>query len=64
MTAPCKDCPDRVPGCHSRCERYATYSAAHARELENKNRYLDAESATVRGVYRMQARNPARRKKK
>ena len=19
---PCKDCPDRSPGCHSRCEKY------------------------------------------
>ena len=23
--APCKDCPDRVIGCHSHCEKYAEY---------------------------------------
>ena len=25
MTAPCKDCPNRVLGCHDRCESYAQY---------------------------------------
>lgn len=31
MNAPCKDCPDRSPGCHSRCERYKAY-----REVKDK----------------------------
>ena len=26
MMSPCKDCPDRFVGCHSKCERYQTYS--------------------------------------
>lgn len=25
MDAPCKDCPDRVVGCHATCERYIAY---------------------------------------
>lgn len=64
MTAPCRNCPDRAPYCHGRCERYAAYQAAHARELENKDRYLDADAATVQSVHRMRKRNPAKRNKK
>lgn len=25
---PCMDCPDRVVGCHSECEKYKNYSQA------------------------------------
>lgn len=25
MIAPCKDCPDRVVGCHGKCEKYQAY---------------------------------------
>lgn len=27
MTAPCHNCPDRAPGCHSVCEKYRAYRA-------------------------------------
>lgn len=37
---PCKDCPDRHPGCHSDCERY----------LEFKS-YKDAERSEMRKGY-------------
>lgn len=33
VTSPCKDCPDRVPSCHSKCEKYITFR----RELDEKN---------------------------
>lgn len=23
--SPCKDCPDREPGCHAKCEKYQTW---------------------------------------
>lgn len=36
MIAPCKDCPDRVVGCHSTCERYKDYREEKDRELEQK----------------------------
>lgn len=26
VKAPCKDCEDREPGCHSKCEKYIEYS--------------------------------------
>lgn len=32
MNVPCKDCPDRNAGCHSKCERYAEF------DKENKLR--------------------------
>ena len=35
--APCKDCPDRVIGCHSNCERYKAFRRA-----------LEAEKAHTR----------------
>lgn len=35
MKAPCKDCPDRVLGCHSKCEKYIAFSE------ENKLIYKD-----------------------
>ena len=25
MTAPCKDCKDRTPECHSKCEKYIAF---------------------------------------
>lgn len=25
MRGPCKDCPDRVVGCHSKCEKYKKF---------------------------------------
>ena len=32
VTAPCKDCPDRYPGCHSKCPKYQQF------KVENKKR--------------------------
>jgi len=38
--APCKNCPDREPGCHSECERYAEWRKEHdkGKAKEKKNR--------------------------
>lgn len=33
LTAPCKDCKERSPGCHGRCEKYRDYRA----ELDVEN---------------------------
>ena len=27
MSAPCKNCPNRVMGCHSKCDKYAEFRA-------------------------------------
>jgi len=38
-TAPCKDCTNRILGCHSTCEKYQEYAAHQAKT--NNNRFLD-----------------------
>lgn len=46
MKVPCKDCPDRSPECHGKCERYQEYCAereaikARKREADNADIYL------------------------
>jgi hypothetical protein len=37
MTAPCKGCPDRYPGCHDHCPRYAEYKAEREAIREQRN---------------------------
>lgn len=36
MKAPCKDCPDRVLGCHSKCEKYIAFSEENKLIYENR----------------------------
>lgn len=36
-TAPCKDCPDRYPGCSGKCEKYQDWKR---RMQEKKQEYL------------------------
>ncbi len=38
MTPPCKDCKDRVVGCHAKCERYAKWRVDHAKEKDQYNK--------------------------
>lgn len=42
MIAPCMNCPDRAPGCHGKCERYAEF--AKEREAIRQKQYLDSIS--------------------
>lgn len=43
--APCKDCQDRKPGCHSKCEKYASYKEKRKKENDviesNKGKDMD-----------------------
>ena len=40
-TAPCKDCPDRYPGCHSKCEKYQAFYRENEKRLEeNRQRQI------------------------
>lgn len=34
MNAPCKDCQDRVLGCHSVCEKYKTFLVENEKRKE------------------------------
>lgn len=58
-TAPCKDCVDRHPGCHSECERYAEYSNERAEMLKGRKSEREYEEAHSR-----QAVNALWRKRK
>ncbi len=59
LSAPCKDCAERRPGCHSECERYKEYSRERA-EL-SKRRKADLEYAEC---HSRQALNALWRKRK
>lgn len=32
MNAPCKNCPDRYPACHDKCQKYQTWLAEYRKE--------------------------------
>ena len=38
MLAPCKDCPDRVLGCHSVCEKYIAFDKYRKELLAKKSK--------------------------
>lgn len=58
MTAPCKDCPNRVVGCHSTCEQYIKYKE----EQESVRRSRRAESE--KHVYAIQSIMERKRKRR
>ena len=45
MFAPCKNCPDRRPHCHSCCEKYIAFS----KQCENvrERKYLENQADAV-----------------
>lgn len=42
--APCKDCQDREPGCHGKCEKYKEFREALDKENAKRKEeiYIDA----------------------
>jgi hypothetical protein len=43
---PCKDCPDRVVGCHSKCEKYKSYKRNNTEAKKDiVDRYKGARAA-------------------
>lgn len=48
MKAPCKDCPDRHPNCHSECEAYQAFWRANREENEKRLRENEAISIMIR----------------
>lgn len=62
--APCKDCPERHPGCHGTCERgyrewRAMYEAAKARE----RRGVEATHMIVEAIQKNKKRTRNHKKK-
>lgn len=37
--APCKDCPDRIPGCHDSCDRYKEWKSQLEKLNEARREY-------------------------
>ena len=60
MNNPCRDCPDRVIGCHAKCERHAAWKVEHEKAKEKHQEQLRALDTICRETYRMQR---TRRKK-
>lgn len=49
----CKDCPNRYPGCHDKCEKYKTEKAEYERlkakwNIDRDSRHYAAEIVTKR----------------
>ena len=42
-SAPCKDCTERHPGCHSECEKYKEYSRERTEMCKRKSMDLEAD---------------------
>lgn len=49
MSSPCKDCPDRILGCHGRCERYKAFRAEREKEYawRHEQYVMDTPSADL-----------------
>ena len=45
--APCYGCPKRHPGCHSYCEEYGTWNAAHIQARDERYAARLAERAVT-----------------
>ena len=45
--SPCKDCPDRVLGCHSTCQKYIDKKAAYEKEREQLIECYNKENSYV-----------------
>jgi hypothetical protein len=58
VESPCLDCPDRVPACHDRCERFAEYKRK-LDEIKGKKRdFWDKEKLVHPGVKRSKGKWP------
>jgi len=50
---PCKECPDRFPGCHSQCPKYLAWRKEYDKEKEQERQQKQLYNST----------NPIRRNK-
>lgn len=55
MNAPCKDCPNRQIGCHSKCEKYQEYARICEEQRQKRlkdNAELGTKLEGIRKAYR------------
>lgn len=50
--APCKDCPDREVGCHSKCARYLSWKEQNEAAKRAKALEYDADSYMFESIKR------------
>lgn len=59
---PCKNCPDRHPACHDKCERYLAVKRARDEKKEAIRREKISDGYTINRVLDKQDRAAKRRK--
>lgn len=59
---PCKDCPDRHPACHDKCEKYLEVKRARDEKKEADRTKNEATYYTALSVWHKKERNAKRRK--
>lgn len=47
----CKDCPDRIPGCHGSCEKYKQEKAEYDATMEEQNRKKAVKAGLDASLY-------------
>ena len=53
MKAPCKNCEERVPKCHSVCPKYKAYRDSLAQEKKERQKFYDVDSLRAESVVRL-----------
>ena len=59
MNFSCKDCENRFPGCHDRCEKYQREKAEHEQRKEQERQARKIKQ----GLYEQRAKAVARARK-
>lgn len=60
----CKDCPDRVVGCHSACDRYILAKQKHDRLMKEYKKGNEAELVRLQRYFKERNRKAMAKKKK
>lgn len=56
MTAPCKGCLERFPGCHAYCALYREFREKCDKRREERNRQCPTDDYTVETFFKMKKR--------
>ena len=51
VTYPCKDCPDRSPGCHDKCQKYIEAKKAET-EIKEKRRNEREKQNAIKALHK------------
>ena len=63
MNAPCKNCPDRRPHCHSCCDKYIEYVKFREDVRKRKHSEHDADAIAIETALRIRKLRFDRRRK-